>query len=365
MTRLRQWLVTGLLLALMLGLGAALWILPDQALSYTERRKLAQRPELSAEAVFSSAFSGELEDYLLDQFPAREAFRRLKAQISFGLLRRQDNNGIYLWQDGVYRQEYPLNEDQLRYGARKLNTLFAGALEGMNVSYAVIPDKNCYAAGAAGQLHLDYDQLRETLRAEIDSGIREIALYDCLDAGDYFRTDPHWRQERLERVLARLGEALEIALPTPDSYTPASFAPFYGAYYGQAALPVEPDTLYYLESDTTRGATVTTLDTGETAGLYQPEAYDGMDGYDLFLGGAAAVQVLHNPGGPAGKELVIFRDSFASSLAPLLLEAYETITLIDLRYISAERACQLVTFDHQDVLFLLSTLVWNHAAMLR
>ena len=35
-----------------------------------------------------------------------------------------------------------------------------------------------------------------------------------------------------------------------------------------------------------------------------------------------------------GRELVVFRDSFASSFVPLLVEGYDKITLIDTRYIS-------------------------------
>lgn len=60
-----------------------------------------------------------------------------------------------------------------------------------------------------------------------------------------------------------------------------------------------------------------------------------MDAYDLFLTGAAAFLILENKNNLGGRELVIFRDSFASSLAPLLMEGYSKITLIDLRYLSS------------------------------
>lgn len=60
-----------------------------------------------------------------------------------------------------------------------------------------------------------------------------------------------------------------------------------------------------------------------------------------------------------GKELLLFRDSFGSSIAPLLLENYSKITLIDLRYISQEVLENYIEFNEQDVLFLYSTLVLN------
>ena len=56
---------------------------------------------------------------------------------------------------------------------------------------------------------------------------------------------------------------------------------------------------------------------------------------------------------------------FASALAPLLLEQYRTITLVDIRYLASSLLPQYVTFTDQDVLFLYSAGVVNRSAMLR
>lgn len=56
---------------------------------------------------------------------------------------------------------------------------------------------------------------------------------------------------------------------------------------------------------------------------------------------------------------MLFRDSFGSSIAPLFLENYSKITLVDLRYISKDVLENYIEFDKQDVLFLYSTLVLN------
>ena len=45
------------------------------------------------------------------------------------------------------------------------------------------------------------------------------------------------------------------------------------------------------------------------------------------------------------KELVIFRDSFGSSLSPLLVKYYKKITLIDNRYISRDNYKELITIQ--------------------
>ena len=52
------------------------------------------------------------------------------------------------------------------------------------------------------------------------------------------------------------------------------------------------------------------------------------------------------------KNLILFRDSYGSSLAPLLASGYRTITLVDLRYLSSDQLDQYIDFEDQDVLFL-------------
>ena len=59
------------------------------------------------------------------------------------------------------------------------------------------------------------------------------------------------------------------------------------------------------------------------------------------------------------------RDSFASSLAPLLVSGYRKITLVDLRYISGDMIGNFIDFKDQDVLFLYSTLILNNSLSLK
>ena len=79
-------------------LGFLLWGLckPDDAVSVSERRKLAQKPELTLSSVLRGEFMTKFETYTLDQFPLRDSFRRLKAVTLLDVLREKDNNGIYL-----------------------------------------------------------------------------------------------------------------------------------------------------------------------------------------------------------------------------------------------------------------------------
>ena len=91
-----------------------------------------------------------------------------------------------------------------------------------------------------------------------------------------------------------------------------------------------------------------------------------MDDYDFYLWGARALLTIQNPECHNGKKLLLFRDSFGSGIAPLLAEYYEEVTLVDLRYVSASYALELLgDTEYQDVLFLYSAPILNHGDSLR
>ena len=94
--------------------------------------------------------------------------------------------------------------------------------------------------------------------------------------------------------------------------------------------------------------------------VYDYEKEHGNDMYEIFLGGSLSLVTIENPKADTEKELILFRDSFGSSIAPLLAEGYSKVTLVDLRYLRWERLNQFIDFTDQDVLFLYSTSMLNH-----
>ena len=87
--------------------------------------------------------------------------------------------------------------------------------------------------------------------------------------------------------------------------------------------------------------------------------------YEVFLSGPKSVQKIVNPMCETDKKLIIFRDSFGSSIAPLLISGYSEITLVDIRYISSGLIGKMVDFENAQVLFLYSTSVLNNSETLK
>ena len=104
---------------------------------------------------------------------------------------------------------------------------------------------------------------------------------------------------------------------------------------------------------------------GKENKIYDMEKTTGNDMYEIFLGGSKSLISIENPNAKTDRELVMFRDSFGSSIAPLLAEDYAKITLVDIRYLPVERIGNYIDFKDQDVLFLYSTSVLNHSETLK
>ncbi|MEG1362194.1 MAG: hypothetical protein RSC69_06520, partial [Lachnospiraceae bacterium] len=88
--------------------------------------------------------------------------------------------------------------------------------------------------------------------------------------------------------------------------------------------------------------------------------------YDVFLSGPNPIVTITVPKTSSKRELVIFGDSFSSSMAPLLLNTYKKITVIDLRFVSSKYLSNFMSFNSsQEVLFLYNTTVVNNSFMLK
>ena len=330
-------------------------------LSYSERRRLARFPAPSVASVMNGAFMEGFDDYAVDQIAFRDPFRQLKAVFDLGVLRKSDNNAIFVVGDQVFKTEYPLHENSVTRLCGILNYVDARYLDGMNVHYAIVPDKNYYLEHTR-HLKLDYPAMADLVRANLNETIRPIDLFGALSLDSYYLTDAHWRQEKLGGVVSALSEGLGADMELDlGAYEANSYFPFYGVYFGQSALAVTPDELIYLVSETTEKAVVTSIEAPGELAVYNTDELGGMDSYNLFMLGPAAIVTARNPEGGSGRELVIFRDSYASSLTPLLLDGYDAVTLVDLRYIRPDLVGDFVEFAGQDVLFLYSSTLFNNS----
>lgn len=364
------------------GLSLWAWFKVPESHSDAERRALSQFPAISKESVLNGEFMTDFESYTLDQFPLRDTFRNIKALSRMQLFRQKDNNDIYLADGYVSKLEYPMNENMLELAGEKFQTLYDSYLKDtdVNVYFSIVPDKNLYLAEDNGYLSMDYDAFFDKMQ-ELTPYMNFIDLREQLSIEDYYYTDTHWKQENLLPVAETLVGAMNKLQMLETSVHESAGKQilnwqyekkvatddFNGVYVGQSALNLKPETLSYLTNEQLKSCTVTSYSTGKAKDIfmYALDKVDGKDPYEMFLNGTEALITIENPNATTDKELVVFRDSFGSSLIPLLVENYSKITVVDIRYMDSSVLGNFVEFSNQDVLFLYSTLVLNASSSLR
>jgi hypothetical protein len=362
-TSLRSILVTAVFAAVVGGFFLLNLLRETPDVSMSERRELAAFPKLSIDTLTSGRFMDEFEAYGADRFVFRENLRAVRAYVVFRVFFQLDKSGLYLERNGVSKIE-KTDEAGLRQTAQKLSRL-AQTLDGLDLYYAVIPDKSYFARRVTPGF--DPETVRRVLSEEL-AGLTGIDLTAALGEGDFYRTDLHWDQSHIDGVLDALCGAMGLALDR--AFTEHDAGAFQGVYAGQLALPLEPDRMTYLTNAATDAASVGYFSPRagafEDGGMYDLTDFAGRDPYDLFLRGVQPLIQIDNPLQANGRILYLFRDSYGSSLAPLLVSAYSRIVVIDLRYIDARTLPRLVDFiPGSDALFLYSAQILNNPSVFR
>lgn len=335
-----------------IGLSLLSFIFKDNELSKFERRKLAQAPKLDKK------FIKNLDAYILDQFPFRNEFINLNSNINRNILQMKGYNDVYVIDDIIYEINYPLNDKQCMEFCNKINYIIEKSLQNSNVYYSIIPDKE-YFLNDENYLKIDYNLLQDKIKLQA----KYINIMNSLSIEDYYNTDIHWKQENLDEVVKNIVEQMGNTYQQID-YEYETYDNFYGTSYSKAGSNIAPDKLTYLYNNYTENSTVKHLEYGDKP-VYDKQKLESLDLYNIFLSGASSYIEITNQEATNEKELIIFRDSYASSLAPLLIPYYSKITLIDLRYINYDIVKNIVDFNNKDVLFIYSVQVINNSNLLK
>ena len=347
--------------------GFSLWgiLAPDKESSDSERRNLKQLPQLRTESVIDGSFMSDFESYSLDQFPLRDQFRSLKAFTAYYGMQKKDNNQIYIIGDTVSKLDYPLKTDSLDYAADRMNYIYSKYIQDTDsdVYFSIIPDKNYFLAAQSLFPVMDYRELTEHMHART-AYAEYIDIFPTLSIENYYRTDTHWKQETIFQTAQVLAEAMGQTLH--DDYEICKTdSPFRGVYYGQCGLPLKTDEICYIQNNSLNSCTVFDYETNAEIPVYDMEKAAGKDAYEMYLAGPKSLLTIENPQASTDKELILFRDSFGSSISPYFVEAYKRITMIDTRYLHPDMLGKFVDFNDKDILFLYSSLVLNSSSIMK
>ena len=301
----------------------------------------------------------QFENFTVDQFPLRKVFRYIKAHFAMDILGLKENNGYAVENGSIVQITPEFNQSVVDYQIGRLEYVYNTYLKdnGGKHFVALIPDKNYYFGAGFGYPMPDYEAMENQLTSALPN-MEYINLFGSLNLDSYYKTDWHWDQSKLQGVMDTLSNAMGFEVSGEYEYNEK---PFNGGYTQQSALYPKGETLTYVTNDILNGCVVYNYATQGLSGLYSEEMYNTDTQYDFFLSGMAAMQRIDNKNLQNGKKLVVLRDSYGSSLVPLMAEGYETIYVVDIRYAAPMMIKQMLGDDINgaDVLFIYSTTILN------
>ncbi len=333
-----------LVLATLFLLGTFVWDMtaPHREYSELENRYLRQRPAFSLTSLFENAYTLKYEEFVNDQFVARDGWITLKS-LAESALGKIENNGIAYGKKGyLFEKANALDESRLQKNIGYLQA-FTEKTAGTPVTVAIAPNAHevlgdLVPAGLGNLPQAAY--IRQVY--EQTAGAAHLDLQAALTAHSseyiFYRTDHHWTTLGAYYAYADYArskglEPVDIARLAPLRHRTEGF---YGTHYSKAKLfGAKADSLDYYDIPITS----VTIDGKEKPGLYDLEKLPLRDKYAAFIWGNNGVTVIksQNNAAPGQKpsRVLLVKDSYGNSFAPFLTYNYDEVWVLDLRFVQS------------------------------
>lgn len=336
--------------------------------SETENRELAQKPELTAEAVCSGNYAKQYQEYFNDQFVFRDSWIQLKTGFD-RLLGKVEENGVYIGKDGYLIEKFE-KPDQTTVN----NTL--GAMAAWKEKYKdithyamivptaseILEDKLPALALTADQ-DSSIDQAYQTLTGK---GLTTIDLRDTFRKNTnqqlFYKTDHHWTTSAAYLAFQQFADVAGLdtsavtyeKMPVTDQFQ-GTLSAKSGCRTG---VKEEIDVFIPKKNENTTQEQVSSIveytdDQKKTGSFYNTDKLDQRNAYEVFFGGNHGLLKIKTPT-TENKRLLVLKDSYANCFLPFLAPYYREIVVVDPRYYYGDLSELMETESINEVLYLYS-----------
>lgn len=289
------------------GIGASA-ILADKYYSESEKRTLKQFPSLTAEEIFDGKLGDEIEQYLAEQFPARDGWVTVKtlAELASG---KREIGGVFFADDGYLIEAHkslPSKQAKTNIAALKM---LSDSLAKSNIEMRVILAPTAsqilseklppFAPNANQSAVIEYARTQGLNVVDVTG-----ALSGHKDEYIFYKTDHHWTS--------------------------------LGAYYAYAEWRrAKGETPEPIDAYFKREKHEVNYNNGEyvTDSIFEEKFLNGSDRYAVFFNSNQAVTKINGSG--SGKILII-KDSYANCFGQFVVDDYAETHLIDLRFFTGK-----------------------------
>lgn len=338
-------------------LGLVTALRPAKTFSPNENRVLQKFPTLSWQALVDGTYQEDVEKAASDQIPGRNTWTKA-ASLSKRSLGQKDINGVYLGKDRYFitkKTEEDVDKFQYMENLRYVEYL-ANNING-KTGLLLVP-----STGSVLQKNLPKyapfyraESMNQAAKTVCEDAQVVDLLADMRDAAQkeqvYYRTDHHWTLQGAYVGYSAFCKVFGLQSRPYEQFAPKKVTDSFLGTLQSKVLYTDhnQDNIYAItkESDTTS----VECDGKSKKSIYEKSKLSEKDKYGYFFGGNYGRVTLKTKAGTK-KSLIVFKDSFANCFVPFLLEQYDEITMIDLRYYRNSVKNILQQYNNSDCLVL-------------
>ncbi len=321
--------------------------------SYNENRPLAKAPEVSIHSIFNGNFDDSFESYFQDQFIFRDTFIETKAAFkkACGYI---ENNHVYFADDGsLIKQFQTMKEKAFVNNLEAIDDFLEDQqIQGYTM---LIPTASTIHQSVKPKLAYDIDQFELLDQAQKQTHnqtfLPSLTMEDDNES-TYFKTDHHWTVNGSYKGYLSILEHVLHKQESPFTKEVVSTS-FYGTMYSRSgAFWSKPDEIIKVTPTTPINVKVT-IDDNTYDSIYFANRLQEKDQYTYYLdGNHPYVKIETNAN--TNRKAILIKDSYAHILVPYLLQEYDQIELIDLRYDRTPVSTRLTDKENTDLYFIYS-----------
>lgn len=344
-------LITTMFLLFLAFMFFLLFLLPKKSFSETENRYLARFPEISVIKVSNGSFGEDFETFLCDNFPFRDGFISIRTNI-LRLMQNTEINGVYVGDDILFDTFENIDKELEKNQIQAINS-FVEKVDAP-VYFAIAPNSlyiNSHMLPPNAQV-VNQKSYIDNIYNSIDCPSIDLCtqLTTFKDEYLYYRTDHHWTTLGAFYAYEKICADMHVTASSITDYEIEEVSDsFLGTFHSKGNFSVSPDTIYKFDNG---GKVSLEYDNGAvTETFYYDEFLSKKDKYSYFLGGTPAFLKISS-GINNGKTLVVIKDSYSHCMAPFLASSFETVYLIDLRYLNNDIVEMVNELDATHILVL-------------
>ncbi len=283
-------------------------------------------------------------------------------------------NGVKMYGEKAGIMLFGGNDKQGQRYAELISSYKRELGDGVNVYNMVVPTSvEFYLPKKYAKYSNSEKREIEFIYSKLTDGVIPVDAYSVLEAHKdeyiYFRTDHHWSDLGAYYAYTAFCNAIGQTPPPLSDYTAKTKEElFVGSLFGYTndiTLKNNPDTFtYYMTKSPFKGETYNyrTLTLTEANPIYHEYA-TGSAMYGMFLG-SDGIHVKITTSAGTGRNIVMFKESYGNAFAPYLIDSFDEIYVIDIRYFGKNAVQYIKDVGATDVLFINNVFAANTSKLI-